>query len=505
MRVKFFHTSSFIFHILSFILHPSYFIFQKMGIELKQYAKLNQSLVMTPHLQMAVKLLQLSRLELMELIHHELEENPALDDVTDEVFPEDDQESDPFEMTDDTSSEKEVTIEERILDWSNYIDEYNAAEKISFETEERDAPKFEAFLSTRKSLTDHLLWQLMMTSPTDEEKQIGSLIVGNLSKNGYLDIPVEETARLSESSPEKVEEVLSLLQTFDPVGICSRNLTECLLTQAWRLGFDDSIVTDIIENHLHHLENKNYNAICRELKANLEEVIFAVNVIKGLDPRPGNQFSDEDPQYIEPDIYVYKLEDDFMIVLNDDGMPKLRVSPLYHNLVEKDGDLTESVREYMQEKLRSAAWLIKSIHQRQKTIYRVMDSIMKFQRDFFEKGITHLKPMVLRDVAEDIDMHESTISRVTTNKYVYTPQGIFELKYFFNSSINRMNGGETISSTSVQEKIKQIIESEDPRKPHSDDKISRMLEKENIDIARRTVAKYREMMKILPSNKRRQV
>jgi RNA polymerase sigma-54 factor len=231
--------------------------------------------------------------------------------------------------------------------------------------------------------------------------------------------------------------------------------------------------------------------------------VAAVNIIKGLEPRPGRQFSDDAPHYINPDIYVYKLEDDFIIVLNDDGMPKLRVNHYYQNAMGKGGLLAGSAREYMQEKMRAAAWLIKSIQQRQKTIYRVMESILKFQREFFERGIAYLKPMILKDVAEDIDMHESTISRVTTNKYVYTPQGIFELKYFFNSSINRVSG-DAVASASVQERIRQIIDGEDPKKPYSDEKISKILEASNIDIARRTVAKYREMMKILPSNKRKQ-
>jgi RNA polymerase sigma-54 factor len=222
-----------------------------------------------------------------------------------------------------------------------------------------------------------------------------------------------------------------------------------------------------------------------------------------LEPRPGLQFSEEEPIYINPDIYVYKLEDEFIIVLNDDGMPKLKVNSFYKETINHSGEGSEKAKDYLQEKLRSAAWLIRSIHQRQKTIYRVMESIVKYQRDFFEKGIGYLKPMVLRDVAQDIGMHESTISRVTTNKYAYTPQGIFELKYFFNSSINRIHG-EAIASASVMDKIRLIIESENPKKPYSDNKISNLLEKANINIARRTVAKYREMIGVLPSNKRKQ-
>jgi RNA polymerase sigma-54 factor len=276
------------------------------------------------------------------------------------------------------------------------------------------------------------------------------------------------------------------------------------LIQARHFNLDNTIVTDIITNHLNHLENKNYKAIAKALKVNIEEIIAAVNIITSLEPRPGRQFSEEEAQYITPDIFVYRFEDDFIIVLNDDGMPKLRVNSFYRNAIKHGQKIPEHAKDYVQDKMRSATWLIRSIHQRQKTIYRVMQSILKFQHDFFEKGIIALKPMVLRDVAEDIGMHESTISRVTTNKYAHTPQGIFELKYFFNSSIKRIYG-EDIASASVKEKIKQIIESEDPKKPYSDDKISKLLKEANINIARRTVAKYRDILKVLPSNKRKQL
>ena len=478
-----------------------------MAIELRQQLKLSQQLVMTPQLQMAIRLLQLSRLELMETIRQELEENPALEEVQEESGPEQNvaeyQEADQANTGNETS---EVTIEEKIrddIDWSNYIDEYNTPGKVTFESEDREAPRFEAFIARRESLSDHLLWQLLMTSPTREEERIGSLIIGNLNRDGYLDLPPDELTEMSGAAPEKVEQVLSVLQGFDPVGVCARDLRDCLLIQARHYGYADDIVTEIISNHLNHLENKNFKAIARSLKISLERVIRAVSVIKNLEPRPGREFSEETPQYITPDIHVYKLEDDFIILLNDDGMPRLRVNAFYQNAICNGGQAAEGAKDYMQEKIRSATWLIKSIHQRQKTIYKVMESILKFQKDFFEKGVTYLKPMVLRDVADDISMHESTISRVTTNKYAYTPQGIFELKYFFNSSINRVHG-DAMASVSVQERIRQIIEGEDPRKPYSDDKISKILKEANINIARRTVAKYREMMKILPSNKRKQ-
>ncbi len=476
-----------------------------MALELRQQLKLSQQLIMTPQLQMAIKLLQLSRLELMDAITQELQENPALEEVAETEGEEPSAET---AETPSTESEplKEVTIEENPIDdvdWSNFIDEYNTPGRVMFETERRDSPGFEPFLVRKSNLQDHLLWQLLMCRPTEMEERIGSLIAGNLNNDGYLDIPFEDLCDSVDAPAEQVEGVLQMMQSFDPVGVCARDLSECLRIQAAHLGLDDTVVIRIIDHHLNHLENKNYKAVSRALKVSVEEVAAAVNVIKALEPRPGRAFSEEEPQYIIPDIYVYKLGDEYVIMLNDDGMPKLRINSYYRNAIKRGQKISGDAKDYVQEKMRSAAWLIRSIHQRQKTIYRVMESILKFQSAFFEKGITHLRPMVLRDVAEDIGMHESTISRVTTNKYVHTPQGIFELKYFFNSSIRRVSG-EDIASASVMEKIRRIIDGENPKKPYSDEKIAQMLKRDNINIARRTVAKYREIMKVLPSNKRKE-
>jgi len=477
-----------------------------MALELRQQLKLTQQLIMTPQLQMAIKLLQLSRLELMDTIRAELEENPALEEVPESTSVEQltDQ---PDTSSTDASDTKEVTIEDKLqedIDWSNYLDEYNTPGRVHYESEDHDTPKFESFIAHKESLNDHLLWQFLMTKPNKEEEKIASMLIGNINKDGYLQIATEEIAYTSSSLPEKVEEILAIIQSFDPVGVCARDLRECLLIQANVLGLGNTIVTDIIEDHLPNLEKKNYKVICKALKKSMDEVVAAINVIKVMEPKPGRQFSDETPQYINPDIYVYKLENEFVIMLNDDGMPKLRVNSFYKNSIGRGKKVSGEAENYIQEKMRSAAWLIKSIHQRQKTIYRVMESILRHQREFFDQGISHLKPMVLRDVAQDIGMHESTISRVTTNKYAFTPQGIYELKYFFNSSIRREHGG-AIASASVQDKIRQIILAEDPKKPYSDDKIARILKKEEIHIARRTVAKYREMLKVLPSNKRKQI
>jgi RNA polymerase sigma-54 factor len=478
-----------------------------MALELRQQLKLTQQLIMTPQLHMAIKLLQLSRLEMLETIRQELEENPALEEVQDSAADENlpDQ---PELSASDNSQTEEVTVKEKIqddIDWSIYLGEYNSPGKTSYENEEKDTPRFEAFIAPNTSLRDHLLWQFLMTKPAKQEEAVASLIVGNLNKDGLLVCSVEEIASMSETTVDEVEYILAKMQSFDPIGVCARDLKECLLIQANHFGFENTIITDIIRDHLHDLEKKNYKAICKALKTGMDDVVAAINIIKRFEPKPGRQFSEETPQYINPDIYVYKWENDFVVMLNDDGMPKLRVNSFYKNTISRGKKISGDAEDYIQDKIRSAAWLIKSIHQRQKTIYRVMESILGFQREFFEKGIAHLKPMVLRDVAQDIGMHESTISRVTTNKYAYTPQGIFELKYFFNSSIKRAYGGD-IASASVQEKIRQIILKEDPKKPYSDDKISLLLKEEHqIHIARRTVAKYREMLKVLPSNKRKQI
>jgi RNA polymerase sigma-54 factor len=476
-----------------------------MALELRQQLRLSQQLIMTPQLQMAIKLLQLSRLELLDVIHQEMEQNSALEEAQETTH------RDELEAAGAQGPEeglREVTMDGNTVpdevDWSNYMEEYSAPGQVNFENEERELPKYESFVAKKDSLADHLKWQLVLRFDGQLERDVGEMIIGNLNRDGYLDASVEELAKTGDWRVSVVEEVLGAMQTFDPVGVCARDLVECLKIQVRHLGLESSIILEILDHHLNHLQNKNYKAIAQALHVSMEDVLAAVRVIQGLEPKPGREFADEETHYISPDIFVYKVGDDFEIVLNDDGLPKLHVSAFYKRALRREANLNEETRNYVQGKLRSAAWLIRSIHQRQRTIYKVMESIVKFQRPFLEKGIAHLKPMVLRDVAEDIGMHESTISRVTTNKYAHTPQGIFELKYFFNSSINRVSG-DAIASESVKQKILQIIKSENPAKPYSDDKIASLLEKENIQIARRTVAKYREMLNVLPSSKRKQI
>ncbi|RJP42996.1 MAG: RNA polymerase sigma-54 factor [Desulfobacteraceae bacterium] len=472
-----------------------------MAIELQQQLRLQQQLVMTPQLQMAIKLLQLSRLELAEMIRQEIESNPTLEEPTETGANEITQVETPESQT-----TQEVTIDDKLdnfLDWQNYIDEYNSTGRIHFESEKKEAADLEAFTTNRTSLSDHLRWQLLMAKPDTDEELIGSHIIGNINKYGYLDLGIEEIAVACQTRPEKVEQVLTLMQTFDPPGICASNLVECLLIQVKLLGISDPLVTELILHHLKDLENKRYNAIAKALKTDIDHVVAAVNVLKCLDPRPGDRFNTEESIYITPDVYVLKEGDELIVVLNDDDIPRLQINSYYRRAVRRGEKIEENTKNYLKDRLRSAEWLIKSIHHRRKTIYNVMTSIVKFQRDFFEHGISHLKPMVLRDVAEDISMHESTISRVTNNKYAYTPQGIFELKFFFNSSINCANG-ETMASASVQEKIREIIDHEPPKKPYSDQLIAEKLAACDINIARRTIAKYREIMGILPSSKRKQ-
>jgi RNA polymerase sigma-54 factor len=483
-----------------------------MALELRQHLRLTQQLVMTPQLQQAIKLLQLSRLELLDVINEEMVENPLLEETPEEQIKEktpDETGKEPDSASQQGEPEelKPVTVEERAredIDWTNYLDEYNAAGPVYYEPEERETPEYENFLARKRSLVDHLMWQLLLAHPDKSEQRIGTAIIGNLNRDGYLQATIGEIAALTGAGTSDVELVLEKMQTFDPIGVCARDLKECLLIQAGYLGLEDSLVVHIIENHFKHLENKNYKAISQALGVSFDEVLGAVEIITGMEPKPGREYSDEDPFYISPDIFVYKMDDEFVIVLNEDGMPKLRVSAFYKEALSKGEAVPSHTRDYIQNKLRSAVWLIRSIHQRQRTIYRVVESIVRHQGDFLEKGIGLLKPMVLRDVAEDIGMHESTVSRVTTNKYVHTPQGTFELKFFFNSSINRLDG-EAIASASVKDKILQIVQSEDPAKPYSDRKMVEILRKSNINVARRTVAKYREMLRVLPSNKRKRI
>ncbi len=479
-----------------------------MALEIRQNLKLTQTLIMTQKLQQAIKLLQLSRMELLGEIHQALETNPILeeqlsDDRTQETPEEENWPSFSAEQAVEEPKENgdaKSSVEE--WNWDNFLKDRQMPTPTFQEYEERETPTFENLSAQKTTLKSHLLWQLRMAELDREGERIATLIIGNLDNDGYLRANVEEIAEEVGCDPTRVEKVLKIIQSLDPIGVAARDLKECLLLQLAASGTQDPLLTAIIEHHLPNLGNRNYQAIARDLKVSLEEVAQAADIISNLDPKPGRQFDAEDPAYINPDVHVQKVGDEFVITLNDDGLPKLRINNFYLEAMRNPDKLSDAAKQYIQKHLDNALWFIRSINQRQRTLYKVAESIVRFQRDFLDYGLSHLKPLTLRQVAEDVQMHESTISRVTTNKYIHTPQGVLDLKYFFNSGIN-LGLGDQIASESVKEKIRQIVQSENPENPLSDQEIADILRKEDVIIARRTVAKYRGMLGVLPSSKRK--
>lgn len=554
-----------------------------MAIEMKLQMRLSQQLIMTPQLQQAIKLLQLSRTELEELIDQSLIENPVLEEGIDiDTNPSTNEETYDSESTESSEepeafeSAKEIQKEEASedVDWQEVVEFGGNNQEIRKVSNDEQAPSLEATLAQSQSLSDHLLWQLDMLSLNAIEHEIGIHLIGNIGDEGYLSVSIRELLEgnpelheeianwlkgnpvavtgfdpslmdlkyqgnkpVVESAPKKpipptfddddeeeekenyqtreitleegflVEQTLHTIQQFDPPGVGARSLSECLLVQLSLLEVKDSLSYRIVENDMSLLECKDLKKIARRQKAKLDEVIEAYKLIMSLEPKPGRAFgTPATHNYIIPDVYIYRSSSgEYKVTLNSSGVPRLRISGYYKNLADhmvEDGNLT---KEYIQEKIKAGQWLMKSIEQRQKTIFRVTQSILKFQQEFFEKGINYLKPLVLKDVAEDISVHESTVSRITTNKYVHTPQGIFELKYFFTSGIEQ-GSGETVSSKRIKDMIEQLIQHEEARSPFTDLQIAKILyEKNAIRVARRTVAKYREALNILPSNKRKQL
>ena len=476
-----------------------------MAMEMRQQLKMSQQLVMTPQLQQAIKLLQLTRMELQELVVQELEENPLLEESTglDEISEPDTLEVAELELEPQDSADfHEVeTGEETLRDWDSYLDGYNFSSGEQQYGGEDERPSFENMLTKKGTLIDHLLWQLNMGQYSEMDVRVGEVIIGNIDDYGYLRASLHEIAEASSATEEDVQDVLECIQEFDPPGVAARDLRECLLIQAWNLGMKGSVVERILQNHLGELEKRDYKQIARLLKVDINQVLVASRIISGFDPRPGSSFSTDDVHYISPDIFVHKVGDDYVVMLNEEGLPNLKVSTEYSD-ARGTGTIDSQTEHYISDKMRSAAWLIKSIQQRQRTIYKVAKSIIRFQREYFDRGIEYLRPLVLRDIADDIGMHESTISRVTTNKYMQTPQGLLELKYFFNSGLSTSEG-DFVASESVKNRIKEIIEKENPKKPLSDQKISEMLSEQTVNIARRTVTKYREMLNLGSSSERK--
>jgi RNA polymerase sigma-54 factor len=467
--------------------------------------------VMTPSLQQAIKLLQMTRMELDTLLSQELVENPVLEEsaevAEEETPPREEERPEP-------SNGEELNHTESMenIDLDAYFGDYWEGSGQSSMMEERDEPPIENSLTREADLYDHLLWQLHMAEVPARLRELAEMIIGNLNPDGFLVATAAEIAAMGDAdgrcySAEEVEQALALVRGFDPPGIACADLQESLLRQMDHLGVPpEGLARRMVAEAWDLFLRRQFPAVARKLGIELPELEEAVELVRGLETHPGRKFSTDRPHYIEPDVFVRRVGDEYVIQLNDDGLPRLRVSRAYRRMLQSmrsEGSQSEA-QQFIKDKIRSAVWLIKSLDQRQRTIYKVASSIVRQQRDFLDSGIEHLRPMVLRDVAEDIGMHESTVSRVVSNKYMHTHRGLFPMKFFFHSGIDR-EYGENISSLTVKRKIEQLIEAEDPKRPLSDSELMRILNREGIQIARRTVAKYRDELSIPSSTDRKQI
>jgi RNA polymerase sigma-54 factor len=471
-----------------------------MALEQKLSLKLAQKLVMTPSLQQAIKLLQMTRMELDTLLTQELVENPVLEEagdvVEEEVAPP--REEERPEPTNGEELNHGESMEN--IDLDAYFGDYWEGSGHSSMMEERDEPPIENSLTREPDLYDHLLWQLHMADVSPRQREIAELIIGNLNPDGFLAATLDEIRAMGEQEEAErhytmveVELALALVRSFDPPGIACADLQESLLRQMDARGVPgDSLARRIVAEAWDLFLRRQFPAVAKKLGVELSELEVELELIRSLETQPGRKFSTERAHYV--------------IQLNDDGLPRLRVSRAYRRMLQSmrsEGRQSEA-QQFIKDKIRSAVWLIKSLDQRQRTIYKVAASIVRQQREFLDKGIEHLRPMVLRDVAEDIGMHESTVSRVVSNKYIHTQRGLFPMKFFFHSGIDR-EYGDNISSLTVKRKIEQLIQAEDPKRPLSDSELMRILNREGIQIARRTVAKYRDELSIPSSTDRKQI
>lgn len=476
------------------------------GLNLKNI----QGLMMTPQLQQAIKLLTLTHLEMTNVIAQEMVENPMLEEIGGEMSKDEMRASEMEDYKNQEATAENFSGQELVenskeeFDWDKYIDGYNTNSSTPHTAEyssSEDGPNYENMVSQGQSLAEHLEWQLRMENLTNEEWKFAEEVIHNIDDDGYLQESVENIIADCELEREDAFEILKMIQNLDPVGCGASTLEECLLAQARALPERMPLVEKIIQTQLDNLQKKDYAQIAKELGVDKESVKTAELIITGFTPKPGRLVSNGETHYVTPDIFVHEVGGEFIIKMNDEGVPRLKISNLYKSLIKSGGD--EKAQEYVKDKLRAAKWLIDSIENRQKTIMKVADAIVKSQQQFFKRGPAFLKPMILKDIANEIGMHESTVSRVTTNKYMHTPIGTFELKYFFNAGIGGKNGGIDIASESLKMKIKELVENEDPKRPLSDQKIADMLKQGDIVVARRTIAKYREMLNILPSSKRK--
>ena len=470
---------------------------QKLGLSVR----LSQRLILTPSLQQAIKLLPLTTLELAEVLDQEVMENPLLEE----------------EPVEETKTVEEIAQEEtaererpddplKEIDIERFFEDYfdNGADRRTRPSEVPEVAPIENTLTESPDLYDHLLWQLRMTEADEATLEIGEAIIQNLDEDGLLRVSLEDVAAMGPWPMEAVEATLALVQALDPPGVAARSLTESLRIQLRVLGLENSPADVMVRDHMKQLQSHQYPEISRHMGLSADEVAHHLEIIRGLSPRPGAGYSAKRSDYVLPDVFVVKEGEEYKIVLNDDGLPKLRISPTYRRLLDHKEPGSEETRAYVKDKLRSALWLLKSVDQRQRTIYKVAESIVRHQRAFLDHGITHLRPLVLRDVANDIGMHESTVSRVVANKYMHTPRGVYEMRFFFHSGITSTMG-EAISSVTIKDRIRKMIEDEDPSRPLSDSRIAEVLGAEGLPLARRTVAKYREELRIAPSNLRKTV
>jgi RNA polymerase sigma-54 factor len=490
-----------------------------MAVKLSQGLKLKQtqSLAMTPQLQQAIKLLTLTHLEMTDVIASEMVENPMLeesgqvvskDEISDidrkvEKLENQNQEatSDNFDGPSVLNKDKSVHDD---FDWQGYVEAYNSTTYTPPNMAKQDlddVPNYENILSGGEGLADHLEWQLRMLEFSDEEWSVLDHIIHNINDDGYLDVEIEDICKETGHDLEDAIELLMMVQRLEPVGCGARSLSESLMAQAKSLEIQSPLVEKIIYQCLDELQQNNTKKVAKELEIDELLVKEAFSIIHQFHPKPGRLIAANDTHYVAPDIYVVEIGGEFVVQVNDEGVPRLRISKQYQSLISDDSN--KEAQEYVKEKLKSASFLIKSIYNRQNTIYKVAKTIVERQQEFFKKGPRYLKPMVLKDVAQDIGMHESTISRATTNKYMHTPIGMFELKYFFNSGVGGKNGGDDVASEVLKIKIKDLVAKENPKKPLSDQKIVEILGRDGVALARRTVAKYREQLGILSSSKRK--
>ena len=473
-----------------------------------------QKLILAPALQQAIKLLPLTNLELIEIIDSEVSQNPMLEEETQEK-PSSEKEGKTDEREEREAGEKTESREEAELADGQGVPE--GAVDLEFEShfqeyfddgfrpnfsERREVPALESVLSKSPSLWDHLNWQANLTFFEPADRETAQVVIGNINEEGYLSSSEEELAKMAGVGPEKIQEIRQKIRMFDPVGAGSVDLREALLAQMDYLKIDDEITRQIVHQYLPLLERSDFAHLARILNVGLQDIKNHIEVIKRLDPTPGRKYSQEKTSYAMPDIVVTKEDNELNVSLNDEGLPRLRINAYYRKLLARAAKENVEAYQYLKDKLKKALWFLRSLDQRDQTVFKVAKYIVDRQREFFEKGIDYIKPLTLMEIAREIGVHESTVGRVVANKFMTTPWGVFPLKYFFHKSLVG-DFGEEISSLKIKEKIKKLVEGEDRSRPLSDIEIGDILAKNNLKIARRTVAKYRKQLKIAPSHIRK--